>query len=61
MADRVKSVIAVLRFIDGVLLKTCRLSSLYTTLMDFHGKALYQVTSNEVTPRKVGYFDRKGN
>ena len=31
--------------------------------MDFHdyGKALYQVTSDEVTPGKVGYFDRKGN
>lgn len=31
--------------------------------MDFHdyGKALYQVTSDEITPGKVGYFDRKGN
>ena len=31
--------------------------------MDFHdyGKALYQVTSDDVTPGKVGYFDRKGN
>ena len=31
--------------------------------MDFHdyGKALYQVTSDEVAPGKVGYFDRKGN
>ncbi|KAL8792054.1 MAG: hypothetical protein Q9195_005395 [Heterodermia aff. obscurata] len=39
------------------------LSSLYTRLMDFHdyGKALYQVTSDEVSPGKVGYFDKKGN
>jgi hypothetical protein len=31
--------------------------------MDFHdyGKALYQVTSDEVAPGKVGYFDKKGN
>ena len=62
MADKVKSVVVLLRFINGFLLKNCRLSSLYTTLMDFHdyGKALYQVTSDEVTPGKVGYFDRKG-
>ena len=31
--------------------------------MDHHdyGKALYQVTSDEVAPGKVGYFDKKGN
>jgi hypothetical protein len=45
------------------LLKNCSLSSLYTELMDFHdyGKALYQVTSDEAAPGKVGYFDKKGN